>query len=69
MNGNVRDLSKYSQDDVEKLSLIEDVLEEFPLRYPIHLRNIILRMPSKMNVVWIMAVPNMLISRGRTLHA
>lgn len=32
MNGNVRDLSKYSQDDVEKLSLIEDVLEEFPLR-------------------------------------
>ena len=32
MNGNVRDLSKYSQDDVEKLSLIEDVLEEFPLK-------------------------------------
>ena len=32
MNGKVRDLSKYSQDDVEKLSLIENVLEEFPLR-------------------------------------
>lgn len=31
MNGKIRDLSRYSQDDVEKLNLIDEVYEEFPL--------------------------------------
>ena len=67
MNGKVRDLSKYSQDDVEKLSLIEDVLEEFPLRLSdsfaeYHIKNAI---ENECSMDYGSA--NMLISRGRTL--